>query len=338
MRLSELPLAGLHNAANALAALGLCRAFGLDYEPLVSSLRNFRGLPHRVELVDTIDGVRYYDDSKGTNVGATIAALRGLGGRLGKSVLIAGGEGKGQDFTPLASAVKSRARAVVVIGRDGPRIEAALAGVEQLPAAPPTIPVELDVEEIDFDAPPSWAAAYAPSQAKRRWISAELGEVEARPALQEFIKKVLADEAPLHRDLLYRRVREAFGVGRVGARIKDNVEFVARRITIDGAPVKIDSSGFFRGAPLSEVRVPISDDDIRTIGQTPPEEIDLAVANLVRDAVTISDDDVIAAIRVLFGWRRAGGDIQVGITTAIDRCLKEGTVIRTGNGTLKRPD
>ena len=121
----ELPVAGLQNAANALAALALCRAINLPYSPLIGGLRAFRGLPHRVERVDEIDGVVFYDDSKGTNVGATIAALTGLGR---PSVLIAGGDGKGQDFSPLKPAVVEHARAVVVIGRDGPAIGRALEG------------------------------------------------------------------------------------------------------------------------------------------------------------------------------------------------------------------
>jgi len=125
MRRAELPLAGLHNTLNALAALALCRAAGLPGEPLTAALREFRGLPHRVERVAELEGVEYYDDSKGTNVGATVAALAGLGRRV---VLIAGGDGKGQDFAPLAPAAAAHARAVVLIGRDGPLIGAALAG------------------------------------------------------------------------------------------------------------------------------------------------------------------------------------------------------------------
>ncbi|MDP1897516.1 MAG: UDP-N-acetylmuramoyl-L-alanine--D-glutamate ligase, partial [Sulfurimicrobium sp.] len=123
MPLSELPLAGLHNAANALAALALCRAIGLPFEPLLDALRHFKGLPHRVEKVAEINGVTFYDDSKGTNVGATVAALAGMPCKV---VLIAGGDGKGQDFSPLAPAVALHARAVVLIGRDGARIGAVL--------------------------------------------------------------------------------------------------------------------------------------------------------------------------------------------------------------------
>ncbi len=127
LALSDLPLAGRHNATNALAALALCEG-GLGLEPrgLIAGLIAFRGLPHRVELVaERADGVRYYDDSKGTNVGATVAALEGLASPV---VLIAGGDGKGQDFAPLGAAFALRARAVVLIGRDARRIEAAVTG------------------------------------------------------------------------------------------------------------------------------------------------------------------------------------------------------------------
>jgi UDP-N-acetylmuramoylalanine--D-glutamate ligase len=123
IRASELKIAGLHNAVNALAALALCRAIGIEYASLLDTLRSFKGLPHRVEWIADIDGIAFYDDSKGTNVGATCAALHGLPQKV---VLIAGGDGKGQDFTPLAAPVRENARAVVLIGRDAAVIESAL--------------------------------------------------------------------------------------------------------------------------------------------------------------------------------------------------------------------
>ena len=131
MRADALSVAGLHNVANALAALALCRALALPLAPLVDALRTFRGLPHRVEAVAEIDGVSYFDDSKGTNVGATVAALQGLGRR---SVVILGGDGKGQDFSPLKMAVARHARGVVLIGRDAPLIAEALgdSGVQMI--------------------------------------------------------------------------------------------------------------------------------------------------------------------------------------------------------------
>ncbi len=124
----EIPLAGLHNAANALAALALCSAIELPIAPLVAALAEFRGLPHRMEPVGELRGVYFYDDSKGTNVGSTVAALAGLAGAGARVVLIAGGEGKSQDFSPLAAAAAKAARAVVLIGRDAPVIERALQG------------------------------------------------------------------------------------------------------------------------------------------------------------------------------------------------------------------
>ncbi|HXZ97186.1 MAG TPA: UDP-N-acetylmuramoyl-L-alanine--D-glutamate ligase [Burkholderiales bacterium] len=125
MPLKELPLAGLHNAANALAALALCRAIGSEYPPLLTALKKFTGLAHRVQKVAEIRGVVFYDDSKGTNVGATIAALTGMAQKV---VLIAGGDGKGQDFSPLKSAIAAHARALVLIGRDADKIAKAVAG------------------------------------------------------------------------------------------------------------------------------------------------------------------------------------------------------------------
>ncbi|MBL8485874.1 MAG: UDP-N-acetylmuramoyl-L-alanine--D-glutamate ligase [Rhodocyclaceae bacterium] len=137
---SDLPIAGLHNAANAMAALALCAGIGLDPVSLLPALRSFRGLPHRVERVARIAGVDWYDDSKGTNVGATIAALEGLGRKV---VVILGGDGKGQDFSPLKAAVAGHGRAAVLIGRDGPLIGRAIDGcgvpVETAPDLPAAV-------------------------------------------------------------------------------------------------------------------------------------------------------------------------------------------------------
>ncbi|MFZ9552604.1 MAG: glutamate ligase domain-containing protein, partial [Hylemonella sp.] len=121
-----LRIRGRHNATNALAALALAQAAGCSLAPLLFGLREYRGEPHRVEPLGVIQQVEYFDDSKGTNVGATVAALNGLGAER-KVVVILGGDGKGQDFSPLASPVAQHARAVVLIGRDAPVIRAALA-------------------------------------------------------------------------------------------------------------------------------------------------------------------------------------------------------------------
>jgi UDP-N-acetylmuramoylalanine--D-glutamate ligase len=122
---AELPLPGRHNLANALAAMALADAAGVPLDAMRRTLRRFEGLHHRTELVAERDGIRWINDSKGTNVGATIAALDGMDRPV---VLIAGGEGKGADFSGLRAAVQRRARGVVLIGRDAPLLEAALAG------------------------------------------------------------------------------------------------------------------------------------------------------------------------------------------------------------------
>ncbi|MCQ8897075.1 UDP-N-acetylmuramoyl-L-alanine--D-glutamate ligase [Limnobacter humi] len=134
MPTDALQVVGLHNAANALAALALCQGLGLPMAKLLHGLRSYKGEPHRVEFVMSLGGVDYFDDSKGTNVGATVAALTGLARSV---ILIAGGDGKGQDFSPLASPVAEFAKAVVLIGKDAEQLESVLtpAGVQCIHAA-----------------------------------------------------------------------------------------------------------------------------------------------------------------------------------------------------------
>jgi len=125
LAVSDLPLAGAHNASNALAACALAHLAGVPLADLAKGLRSFRGLPHRMERVALRRGVEWLDDSKGTNVGATVAALKGLSR---KAVLILGGEGKGQNFAPLSPAIRERAKHVLLIGRDAALIEKAISG------------------------------------------------------------------------------------------------------------------------------------------------------------------------------------------------------------------
>jgi UDP-N-acetylmuramoylalanine--D-glutamate ligase len=136
MPADALRIRGRHNATNALAALALALQAGCQLGPMLYGLREYRGEAHRVEPVGVINGIEYFDDSKGTNVGATVAALKGLGAER-KVVVILGGDGKGQDFAPLADPVARFARGVVLIGRDGPLIRAVLenTGVTLLEAA-----------------------------------------------------------------------------------------------------------------------------------------------------------------------------------------------------------
>jgi UDP-N-acetylmuramoylalanine--D-glutamate ligase len=126
LQVASLRIKGLHNAANALAALALGEALGLPLPAMLAELTAFAGLPHRSQWVADVNGVSYVDDSKGTNVGATLAAVAGMPGPL---VIIAGGEGKSQDFAPLAAAFRGKVHHAVLIGRDAPLIARVLEGV-----------------------------------------------------------------------------------------------------------------------------------------------------------------------------------------------------------------
>jgi UDP-N-acetylmuramoylalanine--D-glutamate ligase len=123
---SELKLLGRHNISNVMAALALGHAAGLPMSTMLEVARNFRGLPHRCEFIRTLAGVEYINDSKGTNVGATVAAIESLAPAEGQIVLIAGGDGKGADFTPLGEAVARNCRALVLIGQDAEAIAKAV--------------------------------------------------------------------------------------------------------------------------------------------------------------------------------------------------------------------
>lgn len=139
MPADALRIRGQHNAMNALAALALASSTQASLAPMLYGLREYRGEPHRVEPVDIIQGVEYFDDSKGTNVGATVAALRGLGVDR-RLVVILGGDGKGQDFSPLLEPINQYVRAVVLIGQDAPALQTALASSSAMIKQAHTLP------------------------------------------------------------------------------------------------------------------------------------------------------------------------------------------------------
>lgn len=141
MPLAELPLEGKHNAANALAAFALGTAMNLNSEKMREALRNFKALHHRMEKVSTKNGINWVNDSKATNIGATIAALEGYDEKV---ILVAGGEGKEQDMNELAPVIYAKAKAVILIGKDAPQIEAA---INQLPQIVPTYHAQ-DMQEV----------------------------------------------------------------------------------------------------------------------------------------------------------------------------------------------
>ncbi|MCK4105885.1 UDP-N-acetylmuramoyl-L-alanine--D-glutamate ligase [Acinetobacter radioresistens] len=136
LKSTEMYIQGTHNIANALACLALGEAIGLPLNSMLETLKSFKGLAHRCEYVDTVNNVRYYNDSKGTNIGATLAAIEGLGAaiapRKGKVVVILGGQGKGQDFKALRAAVQQYVKTVVLIGEDALKIEQSIEGSTEI--------------------------------------------------------------------------------------------------------------------------------------------------------------------------------------------------------------
>jgi len=136
LKSSEMYIQGTHNVANALACLALGEAIGLPMDKMLETLKAFKGLEHRCEFVKEVNGVRYYNDSKGTNIGATLAALDGLGAAIeaqgGQVAIILGGQGKGQDFTALRESLQKYAKVAVLIGEDRSIIENAIAGTTTL--------------------------------------------------------------------------------------------------------------------------------------------------------------------------------------------------------------
>lgn len=136
LKSSEMYIQGTHNVANALACLALGEAIGLSLDKMLETLKTFKGLEHRCEFVKEVDGVRYYNDSKGTNIGATLAAIDGLGAAIevqgGRVAIILGGQGKGQDFTALRDSLQKYAKVAILIGEDRPIIEKAIEGTTTL--------------------------------------------------------------------------------------------------------------------------------------------------------------------------------------------------------------
>ncbi|WP_448761395.1 UDP-N-acetylmuramoyl-L-alanine--D-glutamate ligase [Acinetobacter tandoii] len=132
LKSSDMYIQGTHNVANALACLALGEAIGLPLESMLNTLKHFKGLEHRCEFVKEVNQVRYYNDSKGTNIGATLAAIDGLGAAIeaqqGKVAIILGGQGKGQDFTALKDSLAKYAKLAVLIGEDANLIDHAIAG------------------------------------------------------------------------------------------------------------------------------------------------------------------------------------------------------------------
>jgi hypothetical protein len=196
----------------------------------------------------------------------------------------------------------------------------------------------VEFEEVDFDAPPGWAVAYQRATGLAQYSAYELHTVEARPALRTYVEKLLAVEAPVHEDLVFRAVRDDWAVGRVGHRMRAAIQDVLRVVRVRGAKVERDAHGFYRvlDRQAVRVRVPADADTVRAVAQVPPEELDLAVQSVVADAVVADYAAVTTAVARVFGWRRQGADIQTAVIASVSRLLGRGRLRSTEDGLLRR--
>jgi hypothetical protein len=216
-------------------------------------------------------------------------------------------------------------------------IEQAVAGVKPKEEAAHIAAVPVEMEEIDLDQAPDWAVTYDAYSEAAPYTAYELGSVEAREPLRTYLIGLLRHEAPVHRELVNKRIRAAFDVGRIGSAIRDNIDFVANRSHVDGNRIYVDAQGFYRldQVAATSVRVPGDEENIRAVQHVPADELDLAVIGTVIDAVSAGEAEVVTAVRRMFGWRRSGGDIVAAVQASIERCLSGSTVEHTASGSLR---
>jgi very-short-patch-repair endonuclease len=315
--------------------LGVVRGWGYEAEPQVGSagyridiaVRHPR-LPGRWALAVECDGAMYHSAKAARDRDRLREkVLRGLGWqvhRIWGVSWVREREGQKERLRLAIEAAVADADAGVVSGA--------------VPEGAPERPrVSVVVEDIDLSEPPAWTMPYRVARPGRVVSRDEPDTPEARPRLRTYFQQVLAVEAPIHESLLLERLRADWGIGRVGSRIRANAEAVLAQARVDGRPVVKDGFGVYRvqGRTIGSVRVPTEDSGVRTVVQVPPEELELAVANVVADAVVAHDEQVSAEVSRVFGWRRQGADIQATIETVISRLLTRRLIERGADGALR---
>ncbi|BCW53651.1 hypothetical protein StoSoilB19_10250 [Arthrobacter sp. StoSoilB19] len=202
-------------------------------------------------------------------------------------------------------------------------------------AAESTGPMEY--EEIDLSAPPAWTVPYtsASKPAHRYWY--QPGDADALTDLIQYAAHVVSVEAPLHVDTFHTRLREHWGAGAIGPRAKINIERALSLAKVSGMKVKLDKEGFIRvdGANAVNVRRPTGQSDIRKAGAIPPEEFDEAVRLVVADSIVITEEELLVAVRNVFGWARRGPDIQNALQRSLRRAVKKGYCLRRPDGSYE---
>jgi very-short-patch-repair endonuclease len=218
-------------------------------------------------------------------------------------------------------------------------LDAALRGQKVVPAisGPAEEPEPMEYEEIDLSAPPAWTVPYAAASrpAHRYWY--QPGDADALTDLIQYAGHVVSVEAPLHVDTFHARLREHWETGGIGSRARANVERALSLAKVSGMKVKLDKQGFIRvdGADAVNVRRPTGTADLRKAGAIPPEEFDEAVRLVVADAIVITEEELLVAVRNVFGWARRGPDIQTALQRSLLRSTKKGYCIRKPDGSYE---
>ena len=204
------------------------------------------------------------------------------------------------------------------------------------PPRPDLEPI-VEFDTVDFDAVPDWCVPYYAATDISPVIVTDPKTPEALPALRRYFEKVLTIEAPIHDSLLMQRFAKTWNVRRLGPLIRENVDIALSRAQINGANVTKDNTGFYRkpSASLRAVRIPTDKENARTVAQVPPEELELAVQYLIKDAVLTDRAQAIQGVARLFGWRRTGPDIQNAIDAALSRLIDSGAVEKIRGGGLR---
>lgn len=218
-------------------------------------------------------------------------------------------------------------------------LDNAIRGKNVVPAIsdPSEVPEPMEYEEIDLSAPPAWTVPYAaaPRPAHRYWY--QPGDADALTDLIQYAGHVVSVEAPLHVDTFHARLREHWGMGGIGPRARMNVERALSLAKVSGMKVKLDEEGFIRvdGADAVNVRRPTGTADLRKAGAVPPEEFDEAVRLVVADAIVITEEELLVAVRNVFGWARRGADIQTALQRSLLRAAKKGYCLRKPDGSYE---
>lgn len=218
-------------------------------------------------------------------------------------------------------------------------LEDAAAGRKGVPAIaqPADTAGLMEYEEIDLSAPPAWTVPYtsAPKPAHRYWY--QPGDADALTDLIQYAGHVVSVEAPLHIDTFYTRLREHWGAGAIGPRAKLNIQRALSLARVSGLKVKLDKEGFIRvdGANAVNVRRPTGQSDMRKAGAIPPEEFDEAVRLVVADSIVITEEELLVAVRNVFGWARRGVDIHNALQRSLRRAVKKGYCLRRPDGSYE---